>query len=350
MDISALALAKLREHGAQVALSQVTALSFADAVFDQVCALDSVEHVDVEDEDSALSELPRVATSGAPVLISVPPRPLALDRIRRPRGPQATCPVWTRALSGRCQTDDAAALGMHGPLVRHGCSGKRPEAPDPLHALQTRQTEKPNCSSSGPTNRLDLTIDSTALKVYGAGEWQQEKHGARPWRTWRKLHLAVAALTGMVLASTVIENDEGDPSQVAPRLDQIDAQIGSVTAYGGASIGDTVTVHGENIAVVIAPPVTAVLSDHAALNPSQRDQPMTMMQAPGRLGWQKETGYGRRSWVETTMGHYKALIGPRLRARSLSGQRTEAAVGVAVLNRLLTTAWPHSGRFTASAS
>ena len=49
----------------------------------------------------------------------------------------------------------------------------------------------------------------------------------------------------------------GDPSQVTPQLDQIDAQIGSVTAdgaYGGTSIGDTVTVHGEDIAVVIPPP------------------------------------------------------------------------------------------------
>jgi len=31
------------------------------------------------------------------------------------------------------------------------------------------------------------------LKVYGAGEWLQEKHGARARRSWRKLHLAVDA-------------------------------------------------------------------------------------------------------------------------------------------------------------
>jgi hypothetical protein len=30
----------------------------------------------------------------------------------------------------------------------------------------------------------------------------------------------------------------------------------------------------------------------------------------------------------------KAIIGPRLRARCLAGQRTEAAIGVAVLNRM----------------
>ena len=204
-----------------------------------------------------------------------------------------------------------------------------------------------------PGGPVHLLIDSTGLKVDGAGEWLQEKHGARARRTWRKLHLAVDAVAGMIMASTLTENDVGDPSQVAPLLDQVDAQIGSVTAdgaYDGIPTYDTVAARGEDIAVVIPPPVTAVLSDDAALNPSQRDQHIAMTQAQGRLGWQKETGYGRRSLVETTMGRYKAIMGPRLRARSLSGQRTEAAVGVAVLNRMLNTARPNSARHTASAS
>jgi hypothetical protein len=49
------------------------------------------------------------------------------------------------------------------------------------------------------------------------------------------------------------------------------------------------------------------------------------------------TGYGQRSFVETTMGRYKTLIGPRLRARGFAAQQTEAAIGVAVLNRMLAT-------------
>jgi len=66
--------------------------------------------------------------------------------------------------------------------------------------------------------------------------------------------------------------------------------------------------------------------------------------AHGRLGWQKESGYGRRALVETAMGRYKAIIGPRLRAVSLSGQRAETAVGVAVLNRMLNAGRPNSVR------
>jgi SAM-dependent methyltransferase len=73
VDISAPALEKLRERGGSVTLGQVAFLPFADAMFDLVCALDIVEHVD--DDDGALAELSRVATPGAVLLLSVPLHP-----------------------------------------------------------------------------------------------------------------------------------------------------------------------------------------------------------------------------------------------------------------------------------
>lgn len=41
-----------------------------------------------------------------------------------------------------------------------------------------------------PQGPLDIIIDSTGLKIYGAGKWSQEKHNVRARRSWRKLHLA----------------------------------------------------------------------------------------------------------------------------------------------------------------
>jgi len=46
--------------------------------------------------------------------------------------------------------------------------------------------------------------------------------------------------------------------------------------------------------------------------------------------------------AETTMGRYKALIGPRLRARGFAAQQTEATIGAAVLNRMLAAGGPKS--------
>ena len=198
-----------------------------------------------------------------------------------------------------------------------------------------------------PDGPIHLLIDSTGLKVFGAGEWLQEKHGAKARRTWRKLHLAMDAETGMIMASTLTGNDVGDPSQVVPLLDQMEATIASVTAdgaYDGMSTYDVVAGHGEDISVIIPPHITAVLSNEAEHSPSQRDQHIISIAAKGRLGWQKETDYGQRALVETAMGRYKAIIGACLRARSFSGQRAEAAVGVAVLNRMLDVGRPDSVR------
>jgi len=87
----------------------------------------------------------------------------------------------------------------------------------------------------------------------------------------------------------------------------------------------------------------AVLSDEERHDPSRRDGHIASIESKERLEWQKATGCGRRSLVETTMGR-KRLIGPQVRARSFAGQQTKASIGVVVLNRMLATRRPDSVR------
>jgi len=81
-------------------------------------------------------------------------------------------------------------------------------------------------ATSIPRSPLHVLIDSPGLQVYGAGQWLEAKHGAKSRRTWRKLHLAVDAARGMIVALTLTDQDTDDPSQVGPLLDQIDEPIG----------------------------------------------------------------------------------------------------------------------------
>ncbi|HVI21226.1 MAG TPA: hypothetical protein VM660_04155 [Bacillus sp. (in: firmicutes)] len=62
------------------------------------------------------------------------------------------------------------------------------------------------------------------------------------------------------------------------------------------------------------------------------------------MAWQKATGYGRRSLVETAVGRYKAIIGPKLRAHILPAQRSETALAAEVLNHMIRVAKPVSIR------
>jgi len=114
-------------------------------------------------------------------------------------------------------------------------------------------------------------------------------------------------------------------------------------AYDGVPTDQTIAAHGDGIDVVIPPRSTAVASGEPGPLP-QRDRHLEMITEQGRLAWQAATDYGRRSSVETTMGRYKALIGPRLRARGFAAQQAEAAIGVTVLNWMLLTGRPKSVR------
>ena len=87
-------------------------------------------------------------------------------------------------------------------------------------------------ATSVPHGPLHVLIDNSGLQVYGAGQWLEAKHGAKSRRKWRKLHLAVDAASGMIVAQTLTDQDTDDPSQVAPLLDQIDDPIDQMTADG----------------------------------------------------------------------------------------------------------------------
>jgi hypothetical protein len=91
---------------------------------------------------------------------------------------------------------------------------------------------------------------------------------------------------------------------------------------------------GASIEVTIPPPKNAILSPDAAQNPSLRDRQIAEIEAHGRITWQKSSSYNQRSRIETQMGRCKAVIGHKLKARSFENQKTEAKIGVRVLNRM----------------
>jgi hypothetical protein len=65
---------------------------------------------------------------------------------------------------------------------------------------------------------IHLLVDSTGLKLCGAGEWLVEKHGTKTRRSWRKLHLGVDAETGQIVASALTTKETDDGVLAGPRL------------------------------------------------------------------------------------------------------------------------------------
>src|SRR5208337_3948293 len=93
--------------------------------------------------------------------------------------------------------------------------------------------------------------------------------------------------------------------------------------------------------VIIPPQATSVARGTTA---TQRDRHIAEIEEHGRMGWQRRSGYNRRSLVETAMYRYKTVVGRRLHARTLPNQRTEAKIGCNVLNRMTTLGMPATVR------
>jgi hypothetical protein len=191
---------------------------------------------------------------------------------------------------------------------------------------------------------LHLLIDSTGLKIYGEGEWLEEKHGKRCRRHWRKLHLAINANSHEIVAIELTTDDVGDISAVPDLLDQIDDSVASVTAdgaYDADVVYDEILSRHSDADVIIPPRSTSVISESGT---TRRDAHLRTIEKSGRIEWQRRSGYCRRSLVDTAMFRYKTIIGRRLHARTLPNQKTEAKIGCAVLNRMTSLGMPVSIR------
>ena len=199
-------------------------------------------------------------------------------------------------------------------------------------------------AASGPVH---LLVDSTGVKLSGPGEWLVEKHGTQRRQAWRKLHLAVDAKTGTIVASTLTSKEVDDAAELGPLLDQVEEPLAAVIADGAYDqdrVYDAVAEHSAEAAVVVPPRATAVLSASAETDPTQRDRHIQTIAEQGRMGWQRTSGYNARAGAEGAMSRYKRIIGDTLRSHTRLTQEVETRIAVTVLNRMLDFGRPESVR------
>src|SRR3712207_3689633 len=196
---------------------------------------------------------------------------------------------------------------------------------------------------------MHLLVDSTGLKLCGAGEWLVEKHGTRTRRSWRKLHLGVDADTGGIVASALTTHDVDDGAQADPLLDQVTGPVASVMgdgAYDQDGVYASVAERHPEAAIIVPPRATAVPSRTAESEPTQRDRHLQLIAERGRRGWQQASGYTKRARAETAISRYKRVIGDELRSHTEERRATEMDVAVHVLNCMLELGRPNYVRVT----
>ena len=220
-----------------------------------------------------------------------------------------------------------ALLGLNLAVPDHTTLSRRAE---------TLQVPRPRSQCSG--RPMHLLVDSTGLKLCGAGEWLLETHGTKTRRAWRTLHIGTDADTGEIVAATLTGSDASDASQGGPLRDQVDGPVASFTAdgaYDWDSVYDDVTARHPEAVVVVPPRSNAVPSSTAETAPTQRDRHLQSIKQQGHMGWQAALGYNWRALVEADISRFKRVIGDGLRSRTDRRRAAEVAIAVAALNRML---------------
>jgi transposase len=159
------------------------------------------------------------------------------------------------------------------------------DLPVPDHSTLSRRSRTLAVAPQAASGPVHLLVDSTGVKLSGPGEWLVEKHGTQRRRAWRKLHLAVNAKTGTIVASTLTSKEVDDAAELGPLLDQLDEPLVADGAYDQDRFYDAVAEHSPEAAVVVPPRSTAVLSVSAETDPTQRDHHIQAIAEQGRIGW-----------------------------------------------------------------
>jgi hypothetical protein len=195
-----------------------------------------------------------------------------------------------------------------------------------------------------PAGPVALIVDSTGLKVCGQGEWYAQKHGERQCKRWKKLHIGVDA-HGQIVASTVTDSHEQDPSQVPALLAQVDQPIDRFVGdgiYDHAPVYTAVEHHSPGARVIIPPRKNAVVSPTVTTAPTQRDQHLLAIEREGRCAWKRTSGYYAQSHAENVFSRYKRTFGGGLRAKREASQEREASLACQLLNRMRELGRPQS--------
>ena len=199
------------------------------------------------------------------------------------------------------------------------------------------------------TEPRHVVIDTTGLKVYGAGEWYVRTYGMGRGRrrTWRKLHLGVDESTKEIVVVDLTTSNLHDGRHLPELLDRTPDEIDQVSgdkAYDSARCYEAIL--DRHARPTIPPRRRARLTKTPDPPPARlaRDELLRRIKADGRYVWRTESGATRQSLAENAMSRFKGLLGVKLSARKLENQEVEASLKCQVLNRMAALVLPRSER------
>ncbi len=188
-------------------------------------------------------------------------------------------------------------------------------------------------------------LDSSGFEVYGEGEWKVKIRGASKRRQWLKLHLGMDEATQEFVTQEVSESKAGDSTVGARLVKGALGKIGQVSAdgaydakgfYEAATLRRATATVRPNLRGKPAPPAT----------PTDRGRNIARVQEIGLKAWKLESGYSRRSLIETAYSRIKRRFGDKLTSHWEENQKLDLQLLPLLLNRFTRLGMPQTYRVT----
>jgi transposase len=229
------------------------------------------------------------------------------------------------------------------------------ESPLPHYAHAAREANKLNLKIKNyfkekKVNGMEIALDSTGVNVYTTSGYHQRKHGkenaCRKRDQWKKIHFAIELNEQQILSMVYTQSNTNDCEAVAALNKNIKGKIRKVIADGAYDTEEVYQLMDKRGAQAVIPPAVTSKAQHELKKKTrykdylkQRDTTIKRIrkEADFRTGlkqWKKESGYHKRSLIETCMFRFKKLFGFYLQQKTENGRENEIIAKVNVLNRM----------------
>lgn len=196
--------------------------------------------------------------------------------------------------------------------------------PLPKHLLKTKHV-------------TDIVIDTTGLKVYGAGEWRGHRYGSQ--KRWKKLHLALEPRSGKLVFAKMTNEHVHDTHYIEEALQRMNRKHGRVLFDGIADSRRCYeTAQKYNKRLLTLPKKGAVLRRESEY--ADRNDAIRIIHGLGgdRLAkslWGKLVGYSRRVIIESMISRWKQLFSGRLKSVCDECREIEVHLKSMMINKMV---------------
>ncbi len=198
---------------------------------------------------------------------------------------------------------------------------------------------------------MELAFDSTGVNVYSTSGWHQRRYGKeslyRKRDQWKKIHIVMDLDNQQVMSMEFTDSNVNDCEVIGSLCKEIKGKIKSVRADGAYDTEKFYSIIEDWGARAMIPPArTSKAQDELKRNPKQkkrcleqRDKTIKEIRKyedfdEGLKTWKIQSGYHRRSLIESFMFRLKKTFGFNLQHKTHQARRNEIIIKINLLNQM----------------